>query len=46
MWFVVVLVLRPANVRAAAAHAAEHRGVPPLDERLDYVPLPESEMPL
>ena len=46
VWFVVVLVLRPANVRAAAAHAAEHRGVPPLDERLDFEPLPENEMPL
>jgi amino acid transporter len=46
VWFVVVLVLRPANVRAAAAHAAEHRGVPALDERLDFEPLPEGEMPL
>jgi amino acid transporter len=45
-WFVVVLLLRPAKVRSAAAHAAEHRGVPPLDERLDYEPLPENEMPL
>jgi hypothetical protein len=46
VWFVVVLVLRPANVRSAAAHAAEHRGVPPLDEGLDFEPLPEGEMPL
>jgi amino acid transporter len=45
-WFVVVLLLRPANVRAAASHAAEHRGVAALDERLDYEPLPENEMPL
>jgi amino acid transporter len=45
-WFVVVVLLRPANVRAAASHAAEHRGVAALDERLDYEPLPENEMPL
>ena len=45
-WFVVVLLLRPANVRAAASHAAEHRGVAALDERLDYESLPENEMPL
>ena len=45
-WFVVVLLLRPGNVRSAASHAAEHRGVAPLDERLDYEPLPENEMPL
>ena len=46
VWFVVVLLLRPANVRSAASHAAEHRGVAPLDERLDYEPLPEGDMPL
>jgi len=45
-WFVLVLLLRPAKVRGAAAHAAEHRGVPALDETLDFEPLPENEMPL
>ncbi len=46
VWFVVLLVTRPRNVAAAAAHAAEHRGVPPLDEALDFTPLPEDELPL
>jgi amino acid transporter len=46
LWFVVVLVMRPVNVRRAASHAAEHHGVPPLDEGLDFEPLPEREMPL
>lgn len=46
MWFVVVLLLRPANVRSAASHAAEHPGVAPLDEGLDYEPLPEGDTPL
>ena len=45
-WFVLVVLLRPAKVRGAAAHAAEHRGVPALDETLDFEPLPENEMPL
>jgi amino acid transporter len=46
LWFVVLMVVRRQNVDNAAAHAAEHRGVPPLDERLDFDPLPENEMPL
>jgi amino acid transporter len=46
VWFVVLLLLRPRNVAGAAAHAAEHRGVAPLDESLDYRPLPEDQMPL
>jgi amino acid transporter len=45
-WFVLVVLLRPAKVRGAAAHAAEHRGVPALDETLDFEPLPDNEMPL
>ncbi|MDH4346344.1 MAG: APC family permease, partial [Thermoleophilia bacterium] len=45
-WFVVVAVTRPAQVAAAAGHAAEHHGVPPLDETLGFEPLPEDEMPL
>jgi hypothetical protein len=44
--FVVVLVMRPANVRSAAAHSAEQREVPPLDEALDLKPLPERDIPL
>ena len=45
-WFAIVMLTRPQNVRAAASHAAEHRGVPPLDETLGFQPLPEDEMPL
>jgi amino acid transporter len=41
IWFAVVRAMRPQNVANAAAYAAEHHGVPPLDETLDYKPLPE-----
>lgn len=34
-WFAVVLATRRANVDNAASHAAEHHGVPPLDEALE-----------
>jgi hypothetical protein len=40
------MATRRANVDNAAAHAAEHHGVAPLDETLDFKPLPEDEMPL
>jgi amino acid transporter len=40
IWFVVVQVTRPEQVKNAAAHAAAHRGVAPLDENLDYTPAP------
>jgi amino acid transporter len=46
VWFVVLLILRPRNVAEAASHAAEHRGIAPLDETLDFEPLPQDEMPL
>jgi amino acid transporter len=46
VWFVALMLLRPKNVAAAAAHAAEHRGVAPLDETLGFEPLPEDQMPL
>ncbi len=36
LWFVVVLVTRRDNVDNAAAHAAEHHGVAPLDETLGF----------
>jgi amino acid transporter len=38
LWFLVVVLLRRENVDNAAAHAAEHHGVAPLDETLDYEP--------
>jgi amino acid transporter len=41
VWFGILRVIRPANVANAAAHATEHHGVAPLDETLDYKPLPE-----
>ena len=40
VWFVIVQVTRPDNVRNAASHAAEHRGVAPLDENVDFTPAP------
>jgi hypothetical protein len=46
VWFLVLILTRRSRVDSAAAHAAEHRGVAPLDERLDYEPLPENELPL
>jgi len=36
VWFAVLLATRRQNVDSAAAHAAEHHGVPPLDENLDF----------
>jgi hypothetical protein len=35
-WYGILHFARPAQVRAAAAHAVEHHGVPALDE-----PIPE-----
>jgi hypothetical protein len=41
VWFGICRIMRPENVRNAAAYAAEHHGVAPLDESLDYQPMPE-----
>jgi len=38
VWFVILLVVRRANIDNAAAHAAEHHGVAPLEETLEYGP--------
>jgi amino acid transporter len=38
VWFVVLLAIRRDRVDNAAAHAAQHHGVAPLDETLDYRP--------
>ena len=38
VWFVIVAVTRRDRVDNAAAHAAEHHGVAPLDETLAYEP--------
>ncbi len=40
VWFAIMMVARPDNVRNAAAHAAQHHGVPPLDENVDFTPAP------
>ena len=40
VWFLIVVVTRRANVDNAAAHAAEHQGVAPLDETLGFEPQP------
>jgi hypothetical protein len=37
-WFLVLMISRRRNLDNAAMHAAEHRGVAPLDETLDYGP--------
>ena len=37
-WYVYLQLAHPDRVRNAAQHAAEHHGVPPLDESLDYEP--------
>ena len=35
VWFLALQVTRPDRVRNAARHAAEHEGVPALDEPLE-----------
>ena len=37
---VIVLLIRRENVDNAASHAAQHHGVPPLDETLGFEPAP------
>ena len=38
VWFAIVVTTRRSSVDNAAAHAAEHHGVAPLDETLDFGP--------
>lgn len=45
VWFAILMVTRRENVDNAAAHAAEHHGVPPLDETLDYEGTGETMVP-
>jgi amino acid transporter len=40
VWYVYLQSRHPERVRNAAQHAAEHHGVPPLDENLDFGPEP------
>ncbi len=41
VWFLIVRLTRPDAVANAASHASGHHGVAPLDESVDYKPLPE-----
>ena len=38
LWFAFLMITRRRKVDNAASHAAEHHGVPPLDETLEYGP--------
>jgi amino acid transporter len=38
VWFAIVVTTRRSSVENAAAHAAEHHGVPPLDETTGFQP--------
>jgi amino acid transporter len=40
-WFLLMQIWKPERIKAAASHAAEHHGVPPLDEDVEFHPLPE-----
>ena len=42
IWFAIVVLARREKVANAAAHAAEHHGVAPLDETLDFEPAGET----
>jgi amino acid transporter len=45
IWFGVLMATRRDKVDAAAAHAAEHHGVAPLDETLEYEGTGETMVP-
>ena len=40
IWYGVMQVWKPERIKNAAAHAAAHHGVAPLDENLDFSPAP------
>jgi amino acid transporter len=40
VWYGVMQVWKPDRIRNAAAHAAAHHGVAPLDENVDFTPAP------
>jgi amino acid transporter len=40
IWYAVMQVWKPDRIRNAASHAAEHHGVAPLDENVDFTPAP------
>src|SRR6476660_369559 len=40
IWYILMQVWKPDRIKNAASHAAEHRGVAPLDENVDFTPAP------
>jgi amino acid transporter len=40
VWYVVMQVWKPERIKNAAQHAAQHHGVAPLDENVDFTPAP------
>ena len=40
LWFLYLQAVHPERIAGAARHAAQHHGVPPLDENLSYQPEP------
>jgi amino acid transporter len=40
IWYLYLQNVHPERVAAAASHAEQHRGVPPLDENVSYQPEP------
>ena len=46
IWFAAVRLMRPQQVANAASYAAQHHGVAPLDENLDFSPAPEDTTPI
>ena len=46
IWFAAVKLMRPQQVANAASYAAQHHGVAPLDENLDFSPAPEDTTPI
>jgi hypothetical protein len=40
IWYGVTQVWKPDRIHNAAANAAEHHGVAPLDENVDFTPAP------
>ncbi len=40
IWYAIMQIWKPERIRNAAAHAAEHHGVAPLDENVDFTPAP------
>jgi amino acid transporter len=44
VWYAYLKVRHPERIAGAASHAIEHHGVPPLDETLDFEPMPSDSL--